>query len=63
MKFNDFYSKQKFIIPIVIIVIAMLATFGAWQYKNYLDNKWAGIDFEKDFDEFEDLEEEPRVQR
>lgn len=61
MKFDDLYSRRKYIIPVVIIIIAMLAAVGAWQYKNYLDNKWSGIDFERDFDEFEDLEEEPRV--
>ena len=62
MKFDDFYSKRKYIIPVVIIIIAMLAAVGAWQYKNYLDNKWSGMDFERGLDEFEDLEEEPRVQ-
>lgn len=62
MKFNDFYSKRKTIIPVVIIIIAMLSAIGAWQYKNYLDNRWSGIDFERGFEEFEDLEEEPRVQ-
>ena len=61
MKFKDFFSKQKSIIPIVII-IAMLATFGAWRYKVYLDNRWAGLDFEKDFSEFEDLEDRARVE-
>lgn len=61
MKFKDFFSKQKSIIPIVII-IAMLATFGAWRYKVYLDNRWAGLDFEKDFGEFEDLEDRARVE-
>lgn len=62
MKFDDLYSRRKYIIPVVIIIIAMLAAVGAWQYKNYLDNKWSGIDFERGLDEFEDLEEEPRVQ-
>ncbi len=62
MKFDDFYSRRKYIIPAVIIIIAMLTAVGTWQYKNYLDNKWSGIDFERGLDEFEDLEEEPRVQ-
>jgi len=62
MKFKDLYLKQKFIVTAVIIIIAMLATFGAWKYKSYLDNKWAGIDFEKEIDEFEDLGEGPKVQ-
>ncbi len=61
MKFNEIYSNRKITIPIAIIIIAMLATFGVWQYKSYLNNKWAGIDFEKDFNEFEDLEEELKV--
>lgn len=62
MKFDDLYTRRKYIIPVVIIIIAMLAAVGAWQYKNYLDNKWSGMDFERGLDEFEDLEEEPRVQ-
>ncbi|MCK9218024.1 MAG: M23 family metallopeptidase [Firmicutes bacterium] len=59
MKFKDLYSKQKYFVTAVIIIIAMLATFGAWKYKSYLDNKWAGIDFDN---EIGDFEEEPKVQ-
>ncbi|HCJ57418.1 MULTISPECIES: M23 family metallopeptidase [Lutispora] len=58
MKFDEFFSKRKIYIPVVIIIIAMLATVGAWQYRNYLDNKYSGMDFEKGLDEFEDLDEE-----
>ncbi|SHI37998.1 M23 family metallopeptidase [Lutispora thermophila] len=57
MKFNELLSKRKIIIPVVIIIIAMLATVGAWQYKRYLDNKFSGMDFERGLEEFEDLEE------
>lgn len=57
MKFYEFFSKRKIFIPVVIIIIAMLATVGAWQYRIYLDNKYAGMDFERNFEEFEDLDE------
>ncbi|MDD2482086.1 MAG: M23 family metallopeptidase [Lutispora sp.] len=59
MKFDEFFSRRKIFIPVVIIIIAMLATVGAWQYRNYLDNRYSGMDFERGLDEFEDLEEEP----
>jgi len=57
MKFNEFFSKRKIIIPVVIIIIAMLATVGAWQYRRYLDNRYSGMDFERGLEEFEDLDE------
>lgn len=57
MKFDEFFSKRKIIIPVVIIIIAMLATVGAWQYRRYLDNKYSGMDFERGLEEFEDFEE------
>lgn len=59
MKFDEFFSKRKIFIPVVIIIIAMLATVGAWQYRNYLDNRYSGIDFDRGLEEFEDLEEDP----
>lgn len=59
MKFDKFFSKRKIFIPVVIIIIAMLATIGAWQYRNYLNNRYSGMDFERGLEEFEDLEEEP----
>ena len=62
MKFDDFFSKRKIFIPVVIIIIAMLATVGAWQYRRYLDNKYADMDFERDLEEFEDLDEFARVE-
>ena len=62
LKFKDFYKKKKTIIPIVIIIIAMFAAVSAWQYKNYLDNRWSGIDFERGFEEFEEPEEKQEIQ-
>ena len=62
MKFDELLSKRKSIIPIIIILIASIAVFASWKYKNYLNNRWSGIDFENEISEIEGLEEEHKVQ-